>query len=541
MLELQVTPAEGEPFTYEVEGQELVIGRSTSCDLSVSDRFLSRQHARMYRSGDEWLIEDLGSRNGTFVNGERISMPARVHAGDTIAMSASLVRVRPTGAGDFEQGDLTTSDVVLKPASDVLIRSHTPPSDEAIEDQSALTRYAERLAIVNEVHQALAGSIALDELLEHLKPEHGAVFLKGGVGNYERAASRSIQNAAGELAYSESLIDEVAEKGMAAMVLDAQTDQRFASAQSLMNAGIRSLIAAPLLDPKGALGLIVLSSNAAIRKFSEADLELLVTLASVAAMRIRNVALAGEAAERQRLERELALARRIQVGLFPQRMPEVPGYEFYGGNAPSRGVSGDYYEVIERAEGRECVLLVADVSGKGMAASLLTGYLEALSSVPIEAGLEPDEVFNRISRPFHRRTPTNRFATMVLAVLEPEKGRIRYSNAGHSPPFLDRASGELEWFRTTGLPIGILEDAEYSSAETTLGQGDVLVLYSDGYTEAENPDGEQFGSERLADACVRHGAGTLEEMALALEETLEDFARGTPFADDRTLVIVRRS
>jgi serine phosphatase RsbU (regulator of sigma subunit)/pSer/pThr/pTyr-binding forkhead associated (FHA) protein len=549
MFHLHVTPAEGEPFSHELSGTELVIGRSTKCDLSISDRFLSRQHARMYRSGEVWMIEDLGSRNGTLVNGEKISAPRTIRPGDSIAMSASVVQLRSASGGGDEQGELSTSDVVLKPASDVLLSSHTPPPSEATDDHLSLTRYAERLAIVNEVHQALARSIALDELLdlildrafEHLRPEHGAVFLKTDENHYERAAGRSVQQASGQLGYSESLIEEVAGKGMAAMVLDAQTDQRFAGAQSLVNAGVRSLIAAPLLDPKGALGLIVLSSNAARRKFSEADLELLVTLASVAAMRIRNVSLAEEAAERRRLERELTLARRIQVGLFPQRMPEVPGYELFGGNAPSRGVSGDYYEVLERDGGRECVLLVADVSGKGMAASLLTGYLEALTSVPIEEGLEPDEVFNRVSKPFHRRTPSNRFATMILAVLEPESGRLRYANAGHSPGFVVRDSAELEWLQPTGMPIGILADAEYGLDETVLGPGDVLVLYSDGYTEAENPVGDQFGADRLADACMQHRVAPVDEMALALERSLEDFAEGTAFDDDRTLVIVRRS
>jgi serine phosphatase RsbU (regulator of sigma subunit) len=199
-----------------------------------------------------------------------------------------------------------------------------------------------------------------------------------------------------------------------------------------LNAGVRSLIAAPLLDPKGALGFMVLSSNAALREFVDDDLELLVTLASVAAMRIRNVALAEGAAERQRLEWELKQARRIQVGLFPQELPELPGYELYAGNVPSRGVSGDYYEVIERADGAECVLLVADVSGKGMSASLLTGYLEALALVPIEAGLAPHEVFNRISGPLCRRTPPDRYATVMMVALRLDR-RLLWANAGHDP------------------------------------------------------------------------------------------------------------
>jgi len=201
-------------------------------------------------------------------------------------------------------------------------------------------RFADRLAIVNEVHQALAASITLEELLdlildrafEHLQPEHGAIFLRREADKFDRVAGRSVAGATGELAYSESLIEEVAHKEMAALVLDAQTDQRFVGAESMLNAGVRSLIAAPLLDPAGALGFMVLSSNALVRQFTEDDLDLLITLASVAAMRIRNVALAEEAAERRRLEWELKQARRIQVGLFPDTLPEVQGYELFAGS-----------------------------------------------------------------------------------------------------------------------------------------------------------------------------------------------------------------
>jgi serine phosphatase RsbU (regulator of sigma subunit) len=332
----------------------------------------------------------------------------------------------------------------------------------------------------------------------------------------------------------------VADKGMAVLVLDAQVDRRFADAHSILDAGVHSLIAAPLLDPTGALGFMVLSSKAARREFGDDDLELLVTLASVAAMRIRNVALAEGAAERQRLEWELRQARRIQVGLFPQELPDLPGYEIYAGNVPSRGVSGDYYEVIERAGGTECVLLVADVSGKGMSASLLTGYLEALALVPIEAGLAPHEVFERISGPLCRRTPPDRFATVVMAVLRPQTGELQWANAGHDPSLLVRAGGGCEWLEPTGLPLGLIEGSSYSTRETALDPGDLLVLYTDGYTEALSPQSEEFGSNRLAESCAARRREPLAAVARALEGELDTFCAGSPASDDRTVVMVRR-
>jgi serine phosphatase RsbU (regulator of sigma subunit) len=328
---------------------------------------------------------------------------------------------------------------------------------------------------------------------------------------------------------------------MAALVTDARSDHRFAQAESLVTAGVRSLLAAPLYAPGRALGLIVLGSNAAVRQFSEQDLELLVTLASVAALRIHNLALTQEAVERQRLERELSIARRLQVALIPERLPEVKGYRLYGATKPSRGVSGDYYQLVERAAGNEFVLALADVSGKGISAAMVTGYLEAVASVPIEDGLPPHEIFNRVSPKLLARTPSNRFATMFLGVLEPSNGRFRYANAGHAPACLVRGSGAVEWLASTGMPLGLVAFAAYGLGEALLAAGDTLVVYSDGYTEAENPTGEEFGQDRLAEVCVRHRLLEPADLAAAVDRALEDYAAGQPFADDRTIVVVRRT
>jgi serine phosphatase RsbU (regulator of sigma subunit) len=544
MTTLHVTPAEGPPFEHALGTEQLVIGRSSKCDLSIPDRFLSRRHARLYRDDGGWLVEDLGSRNGTFINGRRIERPQPVRPGDVLTISASRVEM----VADRGEDDSASTDAALRPAAEVLEKTTTPPPAEDSDGSIALRRYADRLAIINEVHHALAGPITLDDLLdlildrvfEHLRPEHGAIFLSKEKGGYERAAGRSLPNAAGELVCSERLIQEVAGRGMAALVLDAKTDARFADAASMLDAGVRSLIAAPLLDPKGAVGFMALCSNAAVREFTNDDLELLVTLASVAAMRIRNVALSEGAAERQRLEWELKQARRIQVGLFPHQLPQLAGYELYAGNIPSREVSGDYYEVLERAGGSECVVMVADVAGKGLSASLLTGYLEAMVSVAIESGLDPHQVFNRISGPLYRRTPPDRFATVVMAALELQTGKLRWANAGHDPALLIRSSGSRDWLEPTGLPLGLIEGAEYQTVETTLGPGDLLVLYSDGYTEALSPASEEFGSCRLAESCAARQGEPLETIARGLEREVDAFCGVIPAADDRTLVMVRR-
>jgi serine phosphatase RsbU (regulator of sigma subunit)/pSer/pThr/pTyr-binding forkhead associated (FHA) protein len=532
-----------------MEADSIVIGRSSQCDLTIADRFLSRRHARVFRGDAGWFIEDLGSRNGTLVNGRLVAAPSLLTEGDEVQLSGSLIQV----AAVAPDSAVITHDrglpghTIFRPASD-LIESQRSVPPEGRQSVDALQRYTDRLQLLNEVHQALARSVELSVLLElilarafeHLRPEEGVILLKGRTGGYEQAAFRTTDPDARRYAISETLVREVAEKGLAALVLDVETDERFSAAESIIGSGIRSLIAAPLQDQEGALGMIALSSRLNRRQFGEDDLQLLTSLASVAALRIRNLALTEEAAERRRLETELKLARQIQVALLPDRLPDLPGWALYSTTVPSRGVSGDFYEVIPRGEGTEAVLIVTDVSGKGIAASLLTASLEALLVGPIESGLPPEAICRQVSRRLFERTPAAKYATAFLAVLAPATGRLRYTNAGHNPALLVRADGEVERLGPTGTPLGLLPESAFSGLDRALDAGDTLVIYTDGITEAVNPHEEEFGLDRLAAICCEQRAASLEELATTIERTLDDFAEGVPYADDRTVLIARR-
>lgn len=544
MLQLKVETPDGDSFDYLAEGLEVKLGRSSEADLSLSDRFLSRLHARFYQVDEDWWLEDLGSRNGTLLNKVKLQEPVKVKTGDTVGVSGCRLRVRLGDEPDLDSGSTGFEPTIFRPASD-LLRSDTADSVEGSPD--ALRGYAARLKVLNEVHHALSRPISLGDLLdmildrafEHVGCEEGAIYLRQEDGTYERAATRSTETEGTEYLYSETLLREVGDKGLAALVLDAGTDERFRDAMSIMGSGVRSLVAAPLMDPEGSLGLIVLNSRLHKRQFTEDDMSLLTSLASVAALRIRNVALALEAAERQRLEEELTLARSIQVALLPSSLPEIAGYELCGRNLPSRGVSGDFYEIVPREQ--DYFLLIADVSGKGIAASLLTASFEALAAGPIEEGRGPGEVTEGVSKRLFARTPPAKYATAWLGTLEAETGQVRYTNAGHNPALHVRATGEVDPLGPTGVPVGLVNGSSYEEGELALAPGDSLLLYTDGITESEDPDEEEFGLDRLIDFCREHRAEDCATFSKKLETALETFTRGQPAADDRTVVILKRN
>jgi serine phosphatase RsbU (regulator of sigma subunit) len=540
-LRLRIESQKLAPFTYECEGSSIVLGRSSRADLVVPDPYISRLQARLFCESDNWYLEDLGARNPTVLNGVPVTKAVLVSPGDVIQISETRILVEAPSAPSMD-----SSGTLFRPVSALL--GHDSSTVD-LGPEAALRRQTERLRLLHEVHRALAGSISLNELLElildrafaDLRPEEGVIFLKDEAGEFYRAATRSVPGLSGDSLYSRKLLREVTEKGLAALVMDASKDERFAGSESLVSAGVRSIIAAPLLDPEGCPGMIALNSRIHVRRFSEDDVELLATLASVAAMRIKNLALAEEAAQRRALEKELALARRIQVSLLPDSLPTIPGYELHASNTASRAVSGDFYQIQERANGGECALMVADVSGKGMAASLLMASLEALSADPIEVGRPPEEIFEKLSRRLHARTDPERYATGLLAILTPAEGRVRYANAGHNPAVLLRRSGESARLAATGIPLGLLPSAEYSAEELSLEPGDLLAVYTDGITEAAGPDGEEYGLERLEGLLRRHAAEPLESVAATLEQDMEKFVKGVPFSDDRTLILLRRA
>ncbi len=538
-----VIERQGGPATSRTFDADVVVGRSEKADVCVDDTSVSRRHARLYRQEDEWFVEDLGSRNGTELNGRPIDGPTLLHPRDVIRVGATLLRV---GDGDASGGSAQApSRAVPAMASgvdDAIYSVLRPAADMIAADQRASVR----LKLITEVHRALAGPIAREDLLEMLleqafsvlQPEQGAIFLKKPDGTLERAAERTSSAAAGPMLVSRRLADEVVGKGSAALVLDVLSDQRFAQAQSIVASGVRSILAAPLSDAEGCLGMIALYSSVQARRFSEQDLEVLVSIASAAAMRMRNIDLAQAAAERRLLDREIELARDIQMDLLSRRPPERPEVQLAATVTPARTVGGDFYDFL--IDGDKLWFVVADVSGKGIGAALMMAVGQTLFRAVASSGKTLAEVMAHMNRELARDNDRAIFITALAGCLHLDSGQMQLANAGHNLPYRIASDGAVALLNVkNSIALGVKENATFPETGLTLAPGDGVVLYTDGVCDAINAERCSYGTAGL-EACLRQlGAAPADAIVRRVCESVAVFAGGAPQEDDITVAAVR--
>ncbi len=293
------------------------------------------------------------------------------------------------------------------------------------------------------------------------------------------------------------------------------------------------------VDERNIFGLIYADSPTYEATFSEEHLNILTTLASVASIRVENATLLEERLERERMERELELATEIQQRFQPSGPPLVPGYEFQGISFSCYEIGGDYYDFIERRDGRMLIAL-GDVSGKGTAAALLMSSLHAAIHAQISANSSLERTVSSVNQYLAENTPTNRFVTLFAAELDPGTGKFAYINAGHNPPLIGRLDGSIEQLSSGGFPLGIIPTAEFEQGEIELSPGESLVIYSDGVSEANNLAGDEFGLDRLANVIKSNLSASAAGMRDRVESALSSFTQTAPANDDITLVIVKR-
>jgi serine phosphatase RsbU (regulator of sigma subunit) len=337
------------------------------------------------------------------------------------------------------------------------------------------------------------------------------------------------------LASGMGIIGWVLENGHGEIINDVKTDTRYVKAR----AETRAEIAVPIIRADGkVIGVINLEADR-MNAYDERDLELLTMFASLAAAGIDHTLLHRQAMRRRRAESELELARKVVDGLLPRSFPIIDGFDIYGATIPVREVGGDYLDFIDAITDRVAVI-VADVSGKGLAAALIMVTFRAYIRATVINELAMRIVMARVNRLVYETTDGDRFITSFYGLIDPEHKRLLYINAGHNPPMLLRADGTSQLLQEGGLPLGVFANSRYSESVVEFRSGDILVLYTDGVIEASNQRDEEFGLERLERIVRGASDRRAHEIVEAITSAVDEYSAEVGGAeDDLTVSIIK--
>lgn len=538
-LELNIKTQDGTVRHLPLHEASVGVGRATTNELCYAEDFgLSRQHLLFEKVDGQWVARDLGSKNGTMVNGFRIQTATPLNTGDIV--NAGHLQIT---FGGLDEPDALSQTVMFVERADV----ESAPSNTVV---SSLQDASPTASMSNDRHAAalvkagreLAGHRPLSELFQLILDL--SVDAVGG----SRAVLMTLEagllvpkaNRGEGFRISKTIRDQVILDRNSLLVLDTTMDDIFKMQASIVMQRVRSFMAVPLQTNEKVIGLLYIDMPDLTREFTKEDLSLLTVMANVAAIRIEHSRLNEvEQAERM-MAKELSQAGEIQRGLLPSAAPIIAGMDISGYNVPCRGVGGDYYDFFRLADGK-VVIVVGDVAGKGMPAAMLMASLQARLQILVETEEAPAKIVTRLNRSISGNCPDNRFITFFLMIIDPETGELRYCNAGHNPPLLVRASGVTEKLDGGGLILGILAMAQYSEHKTTFQPGDTVVLYSDGISEA-TPIGidEEFGEDRIGISILNRPSENSAQLIEGVLQDLQDWCVGAPYVDDVTIVVTRK-
>ncbi|MGH9936216.1 MAG: SpoIIE family protein phosphatase, partial [Blastocatellia bacterium] len=574
---VRATPAHGDSVV-DLNRPRITIGRSARNDLCVEDPFASRLHAEVRKRGDIFWIADLGSANGTLVNAARLTAPVQLRDRDIVRIGETEIEYseRADTAPARGRTSILFSDSSFAPLPEATIVpgarnsaanlissldvSHKTQISAPIGQAAIVSQSVEdnALAVISRVSLTLLSPLSLDDTLlqvlecvfEVVSADRGYVMLfeapeedTNGAPELVCKALKTrtpvVANDSANVEISRTISEQVLRQGKSVLTSDAQQDPRFQERRSIVLGGLRSVMAVPLAVEGRISGMIYVDNPFHTNKFTERDLQLLTLIAGVAAIRIENVRLLEVQQEQKRLANELALASEIQFRLHPETPPAIPSYDVVGVSFPCYEVGGDYYDFIEKPDGR-IVIALGDVSGKGTSAALLMSSIHAAVRAHTRTRLSASEIVSEINQYIYDNTPANRYVTLFYSELDPRSSQLTYINGGHNSPLLVRASGEVTPLDIGGFPVGITPFGDYREGWVEIEPGDVMVVYSDGVTESLNEEGEEFGESRLIEIVQKNRGRTAAGLRDRIDEALTRFVGKADSVDDITIVILKR-
>lgn len=407
----------------------------------------------------------------------------------------------------------------------------------------------ERLRTLVEASKLINSSIESDRLFDsilevarhELDVERGTLyFLDRARGEIWSKIASGLESSEIRLPVGRGLAGTVAATGEAIILHDAYADPRFDPSSDLRSGfKTRSMLCVPIHNRKGTIAGVLQLLNKRSGEFGQRDLDFLEALSDHMAIAMENAMLHLSAVENERMQRELQLGREIQSQLLPPPPSDVPGIEISAACTPCYEVGGDYFDFI-RLDSGELAFALGDVSGKGVAAAMIMSSVQAAFRLGAPVVRDLPNLVSRLNTLLYRTARGRKYVTFFCGIYDPQTGELRYSNAGHLPPLVIRG-GVSRGLESTGRPIGILPIGSFEEASTTIEPGSTLVLYTDGFTEAEDPAEEQYGMDRWIETVTAMEGCPVADMPARLSAEITRFENGAKPIDDKTIVVIRRA
>lgn len=556
ILIVETGPASGTRFTF---GPSAVVGRVPPADVVLDNPTVSRRHAMLRRADRHCSVVDLGSINGTFVDGRRIERPTRITEGTLLQFGAVRVRYvedaaqsAPAGIDALEaiadDPDRSYERQVTLPAGASSIAAPLPPFGTA-PAADTLTELTDRLQVLDAVarfsckvldQQAILSFVA--EQVFELLPNAERVLILIRASHTDTlmpAVGRARDGSLGHTRMSRTLLSEILANREGVLVTDVPASAAgMSTSLDMMN--IRSLLCVPVVFDGEVYGVIHADTTSFASRFDRRDLTLLLALAGQLGMALAYTRLHAEMLQRLSLEQDLEFARRLQHHFLPQHLPAIPGYEVAVHLSVADKLGGDLYDVLPVGDDTYAIV-VGDVCGKGVAAALYAAKLGADVRYQAAGQSSPAAIMERLNRAFTQYDHEGMFVTVAMAAFCVTSDRLRIANAGHPQPILCTRDGRITKVGPIGeVPLGVDDHARFSERDVPLEPGDVLVFYSDGITEAMDQQAGLYGDDRLAET-IRRTRGTPQTIVDAIKSDVAAYTGAAPQSDDQTILCLKRT
>jgi serine phosphatase RsbU (regulator of sigma subunit)/pSer/pThr/pTyr-binding forkhead associated (FHA) protein len=571
---LQVVSGAAEGIQYPLIADRTILGRHPNCQIVLQNNVVSRHHAQILESHGTFYVEDLRSRNGTYVNANKIESRTELHDGDEIRLCDIVLQfvlfpsathpvltpqesrqlIEPDNLDDMKSGELDHSQIFPTISSDGSFESSTSIRKSSSESAKKSTVDPNvKLKAILEITSALGRELRIDTVLPKMletlfnifpQAEQGFVLLKDAESSKLKVkASRTRGGDEAEtVAVSMTVVRHALQTRESILSRNVSDDSRFKRSTALSKMRITSMLCVPLVnqDEEG-LGVIQIVTRDGARAFSEEDLDLLSSLATQATMAIENARLHEEHVLRRELERDLEFATQVQLGFLPKSRPNLPDYSFADYYEAALSVGGDYFDYLSLPDGR-VAMAIGDVAGKGMPAALLMARLYSSTRFQLLTKKTIEDAVSGLNEEISSSGLGHRFITFLMMIIDPHRHSLTLVNAGHLPPLLRSSQGEVTTVarETASLPLGIMPELTYQSATIPIAPGDTVLAYTDGVTEAMDTEREIYGVDRLIKLYGKL-SGTVSETIEQIVEDVEGFTGDLSSRDDTCLIAVHRA